>query len=74
MSIAHSPGRGRHDVCFAKRHGREGLSSEAERAVRVVFAQLQRLLGSPDGLEGEAWDIYSRLPKDLKTLWLEAAG
>ena len=48
--------------------------SEAERAVRAVFAQLQRLLGSPGGLEGEAWDIYSQLPKDLKTLWLGAAG
>src|SRR5215470_11008740 len=46
---------------------------EAERAVRAVFAQLQRLLGSPTGREGEAWDIYSQLPKDLKELWLDAA-
>jgi uncharacterized protein (DUF2267 family) len=45
---------------------------EAERAVRVVFATLQRLLGSPTGLEGEAWDILSVLPKDLKMLWLSA--
>ena len=45
---------------------------EAERAVRAVFAQLQRLLGSPTGREGEAWDIYSQLPKDLKQLWLDA--
>jgi uncharacterized protein (DUF2267 family) len=47
---------------------------EAERAVRAVFAQLQRALGSPSGREGEAWDIYSQLPKDLKALWLDAAG
>lgn len=45
---------------------------EAERAVRAVFAQLQRLLGSPTGREGEAWDVYSQLPKDLKQLWLDA--
>jgi uncharacterized protein (DUF2267 family) len=43
---------------------------EAERAVRAVFAALQRLLGSPTGTEGEAWDVFSVLPKDLKMLWL----
>ena len=47
---------------------------EAERAVRAVFAQLQLLLGSSTGREGEAWDIYSQLPKDLKNLWLDAAA
>jgi len=47
--------------------------SEALRAIRAVFATLQRLLGSPTGKEGEAWDIYSQLPKDLKLLWEEAA-
>ncbi len=47
---------------------------EAERAVRAVFGQLQRLLGSPTGREGEAWDVYSQLPKDLKQLWLDAAA
>ncbi len=46
--------------------------AEAERAVRAVFAALQALLGSPTGREGEAWDIYSQLPKDLKVLWLDA--
>lgn len=46
---------------------------EAERGVRAVFGALQRLLGSPTGVEGEAWDIYSQLPKDLKLLWLESA-
>jgi uncharacterized protein (DUF2267 family) len=46
---------------------------EAERAVRVVFGTLQRLLGSRHGTEGEAWDVFSQLPKDLKRLWLEAA-
>jgi uncharacterized protein (DUF2267 family) len=48
--------------------------AEAERAVRAVFAALQHLLGSPSGLEGEAWDILSVLPKDLKFVWLSAAG
>jgi len=45
---------------------------EAERAVRVVFSELQRLLGSATGLEGEAWDVFSVLPKELKKLWLSA--
>jgi len=48
--------------------------AEAERAVRAVFATLQRLLGSRTGLEGEAWDVFSQLPKDLKQLWVEAAA
>ncbi len=48
-------------------------SAQAERAVRVVFKELQRALGSPTGTEGEAWDVFSQLPKDLKKLWLEAA-
>jgi uncharacterized protein (DUF2267 family) len=46
---------------------------EAEQAVRAVFAQLQRLLGSATGTDGEAGDLYSQLPKDLKRLWLDAA-
>ena len=45
---------------------------EAERAVRAVFAQLQLLLGSVTGTDGEAGDVYSQLPKDLKQLWLDA--
>jgi uncharacterized protein (DUF2267 family) len=45
---------------------------EARRAVRAVFAVLQRLLGSRGGVEGEAWDVFSQLPKDLKKLWLTA--
>jgi uncharacterized protein (DUF2267 family) len=48
--------------------------AEAERAVKAVFGELQKLLGSPTGKEGEAWDVFSQLPKDLKTLWLDAAG
>jgi uncharacterized protein (DUF2267 family) len=47
---------------------------EAERAVRAVFAALQRLLGSPSGLEGEAWDVFSVLPKDLKKFWVSAGA
>jgi uncharacterized protein (DUF2267 family) len=46
--------------------------AEAERAVVAVFATLQELLGSLTGLEGEAWDVMSQLPKDLKKLWLGA--
>jgi uncharacterized protein (DUF2267 family) len=46
---------------------------EGARAVRVVFRALQTLLKSPTGLEGEAWDILSQLPKDLKKVWLDAA-
>jgi uncharacterized protein (DUF2267 family) len=45
---------------------------EAERAVVAVFAALQELLGSSTGMEGEAWDVMSQLPKDLKKLWLGA--
>jgi uncharacterized protein (DUF2267 family) len=48
--------------------------AEAERAVRAVFAELQRLLGSATGKEGEAWDVFSVLPKDLKMLWLAAGA
>jgi uncharacterized protein (DUF2267 family) len=51
-----------------------GLSTfeVAENGVRAVFATLQEALGSPHGTEGEAWDIFSQLPKDLKKLWLGA--
>ena len=44
----------------------------AARGVCAVFATLQEALGSPSGIEGEAWDIFSQLPKDLKKLWLSA--
>lgn len=47
--------------------------AESERAIRAVFHTLQRALGSVHGTEGEAWDIFAVLSKDLKTLWLEAA-
>jgi len=46
---------------------------EASHAVKVVFHALQVLFQSPTGQEGEAWDIFSQLPKDLKKLWIEAA-
>ena len=54
---------------------RAGLPDDAEaaRAVLAVFHALQRVLGSASGMEGEAWDVFSQLPKDLKRLWLEAA-
>ena len=47
--------------------------SEAAHAVRAVFGTLQAALKSPTGQEGEAWDIFSQLPKDLKKVWLSAA-
>lgn len=47
--------------------------AEAERAVRAVFGALQHLLGSPTGLEGEAWHVFSQLPKDLKRFWIDSA-
>jgi uncharacterized protein (DUF2267 family) len=52
-----------------------GLTSaaEAEHAVVAVFHALQEALGSPSGQEGEAWDVFSQLPMDLKKLWLLAA-
>ena len=48
--------------------------AEARRAVCAVFATLQHALGSPTGREGEAWDVFSVLPKDLKALWLDAGA
>ncbi len=47
---------------------------EASRAVTAVFKVLQMSLKSPTGQEGEAWDIFSQLPKDLKRVWLAAAA
>lgn len=49
-----------------------GTIDDAERGVRAVFATLQEALGSSSGTEGESWDIFSQLPKDLKKLWLSA--
>src|SRR5262249_29166920 len=46
---------------------------EAERACKAVFRTLQHALRSAHGTEGEAWDILSQLPRDLKELWMEAA-
>lgn len=46
--------------------------AEASHAVKAVFHALQVLFRSPTGQEGEAWDIFSQLPKDLKKLWIEA--
>ena len=45
---------------------------EAERLIKAVFGTLQKLLGSRAPTEGESWDIFSQLPKDMKTLWLAA--
>jgi uncharacterized protein (DUF2267 family) len=55
-----------------RRHAALADDAEAERAVQAVFAALQNALGSPHGIEGEAWDVFSQLPKDLKHLWLTA--
>jgi uncharacterized protein (DUF2267 family) len=60
----------------ARIQGRAGLGDdrEATRAIKAVFRTLQHLLSSQTGKEGEAWDIYSQLPKDLKQVWLETAA
>jgi len=46
----------------------------ASRALMGAFKALQLLLKSPTGQEGEAWDVLSQLPKDLKRVWLAAAN
>jgi|SRR5579875_1865923 len=47
--------------------------ADVSRTVKAVFKVLQKALKSPTGEEGEAWDILSRLPKDLKKVWTAAA-
>lgn len=47
---------------------------DAGRALMAVFKALQMALASPTGREGEAWDVFSQLPKDLKQIWMAAAG
>ncbi len=59
---------------FIERVRKRGVlpdDAEANRAVRAVFRTLRVLLGSPGGLTGEAWDVFSVLPKDMKLLWLD---
>lgn len=56
-----------------RRRGALASDDEAERAVRAVFRTLQRALGSVTGKDGEAADIWAQLPRDLASLWLEAA-
>jgi uncharacterized protein (DUF2267 family) len=56
-----------------RQHGALPDEAEAVRGTRAVFSALQLLLGSSTGMEGEAWDIFSQLPKDMKLLWLDAA-
>lgn len=46
---------------------------QASGGLMAVFKVMQMLLNSPTGQEGEAWHIFSQLPKDLKHTWLEAA-
>jgi uncharacterized protein (DUF2267 family) len=48
--------------------------TSAERSLMAMFKALQVLLNSPSGQDGEAWDVFSQLPKDLKQLWLSAAS
>jgi len=45
----------------------------ATHAVMAVFKGLQLLLYSPTAHEGEAWDVFSELPKDLKRVWTAAS-
>ncbi|MGO9060729.1 MAG: DUF2267 domain-containing protein [Candidatus Binataceae bacterium] len=60
-------------IAEVRRIGALPDDAEAERGVLAVFATLQSALGSPTGREGEARDVFSQLPKDLKRLWLAAA-
>ncbi len=46
---------------------------QASDGLLAVFKVMQMLLNSPTGQEGEAWHIFSQLPKDLKQTWLQAA-
>jgi uncharacterized protein (DUF2267 family) len=46
---------------------------EAEYATTVVFKVLQKALKSPTGREGEAGDVFSQLPMDLKKVWTAAS-
>ena len=46
--------------------------TQAGKALLATFKPLQMLLGSPTGQEGEAWSVFSQLPKDLKRSWLQA--
>jgi uncharacterized protein (DUF2267 family) len=47
--------------------------TQAGKALMATFKALQMHLHSPTGEEGEAWDVFSQLPKDLKRVWLAAA-
>lgn len=49
-------------------------SLQARKALIATFKALQMQLGSTTGKEGEAWDVLSQLPKDLKQVWLEATA
>jgi uncharacterized protein (DUF2267 family) len=46
--------------------------ARANKALMATFKALQMALKSPTGQEGEAWDVLSQLPKDLKRTWLAA--
>jgi uncharacterized protein (DUF2267 family) len=47
---------------------------KAGKSLMAAFKALQIQLRSPSGREGEAWDVLSQLPKDLKQVWLAAAS
>lgn len=47
---------------------------QARRGLMAVFKTMQMLLGSLSGFEGEAGDVLSQLPMDLKRLWQAAAA
>jgi uncharacterized protein (DUF2267 family) len=51
----------------------EITQGQASKALMATFKVLQMLLKSPTGQEGEAWDVFSQLPKDLKKVWLASA-
>ena len=72
---AHEPAHRPHRAEFIDRvrvRAALGDDGEALRAIHVVFHTLQRALGSSDGTQGESWDVFAVLTKDLKPLWLES--
>lgn len=46
----------------------------AKKGLMAAFKAFHILLNSPTGQEGEAWHVYSQLPKDLKRMWIAAAS
>jgi len=46
----------------------------AIQGLMAVFKALHIMFRSKTGMEGEAWNVFSQLPKDLKHLWTAASS